>query len=173
MRGVPAAFLSPLLVAGGLAAAGLSFSAPPGWRAVPPASSMRVAEFLLPRADGDPADADLAIYYFGGSGGSVDANIQRWVAQMQQPDGRTVANAKRDVGHVNGLTITLIDVSGTYVAETSPGASTHHDNPRYRLRAGVVETPAGPYYIKLTGPQNTVAKWDAAFRDFVASLRMK
>lgn len=161
------------LLAGWLAAAGLSFSPPPGWRSTPPASSMRVAQFTLPHADGDGDDAELVVYYFGGSGGSVDANIQRWVGQMQQPDGKPVTAVKRDTGHVNGLTVTLIDVSGTYVAETAPGATTHHNNAGYRLRAGVVQTSNGPYYIKLTGPQKTVAKWDKAFTDFIASMRMQ
>jgi len=172
MRGVAAA-LSSFLLAGWLAAAGLSFSAPPGWKSTPPASSMRVAQFTLPRAAGDAEDADLVVYYFGGSGGSVDANIQRWVGQMQQPDGKPVGAVTRETTHHDGLTITLIDVSGTYVGETAPGASTHHDNPGFRLRAGVVDTPNGPYYVKLTGPQKTVAKWDAAFRDFIASMRVK
>jgi hypothetical protein len=171
MRGMSAAYAA-FLLAGSLAAAGLSFSAPPGWRSTPASSSMRVAQFSLPHADGDPEDADLVVYYFGGSGGSVDANIQRWIGQMQQPDGKPVSSVKRDTAHVNGLTVTLVDVSGTYVAETAPGASTHHHNASYRLRAAVVETPAGPYYIKLTGPQKTVAKWDKAFADFIASLRM-
>jgi hypothetical protein len=31
---------------------------------------MRVAEFALPRADGDTEDAQLVVYYFGGSGGA-------------------------------------------------------------------------------------------------------
>src|SRR5689334_20553523 len=122
------AALWTLLLAGWLAAAGLSFSTPPGWHSTPPASSMRIAQFTLPRAEGDAADAELVVYFFGGSGGSVDANIERWTGQMQQPDGKPVASVKRDTVHANGLTITLIDVSGTYVAETMPGAATHHDN---------------------------------------------
>jgi len=134
---------------------------------------MRVAQFALPRADGDPEDAELVVYYFGGSGGSVDANVERWVGQMQQPDGKPVSTVKRDTAHVNGLTVTLIDVSGTYVAETAPGANSRHNNAAYRLRAGVIETPSGPYYVKLTGPQQTVAKWDRAFNDFIASMRVK
>ena len=35
---------------------------------------MRVAQFALPRAASDAADAELVVYYFGGSGGSVNAN---------------------------------------------------------------------------------------------------
>jgi hypothetical protein len=73
---------------------------------------------------------------------------------------------------VNGLKISLVDVSGTYVAEMSPGATEHHNDAGYRLRAAVVETPAGPYFIKLTGPARTVASAGAAFNRFIASLKL-
>lgn len=156
-----------------LLAAGLTFTAPDGWRQAPASSAMRVAEFTLPRAAGDSEDAQLIVYYFGGSGGSVDANIARWIAQMQQPDGKPVADAKRVSRTVNGLTVTLVDVAGTYVAETAPGAGERHHKPHFRLRAGVVNTPNGPYFIKLTGPEKTVTTWDHAYEQFVGSFRAR
>jgi hypothetical protein len=147
----------------GLAAA-LTYVAPQGWRQQPVVSSMRVAEFTLPHADGDSEDAQLVLYYFGGSGGSVDANLQRWVSQVRQPDGNPSGGvAKKETRTVNGLAVTLLDVSGTYVAETAPGSTERHNKPNFRLRAGVVETANGPYFIKLTGPAKTVAKWERAF----------
>jgi len=165
--------MSVLSIAMALLAAGLSFTAPEGWQQSPASSSMRVAEFTLPRAASDGEDAQLIVYYFGGSGGSVDANITRWIAQMQQPDGKPIVDAKRVSRTVNGLSVTLVDVAGTYVAETAPGASAHHNKPNFRLRAGVVDTPNGPYFIKLTGPEKTVTRWDRAYEQFVGSVRAK
>lgn len=157
-----------------LLAAGLTFTTPDGWQQGKPESSMRVAEFTLPRADGDAEDAQLVLYFFGGQGGSVDANIQRWVGQIQQADGKpSSAVAKKITRTVNGLSVTLLDVSGTYVAETAPGSSVHNNKPNYRLRAGVVETPNGPYFIKLTGPAKTIATMDRAFEKFVSSLKFQ
>jgi hypothetical protein len=157
-----------------LLAAGLTFTTPDGWRQIPGSSSMRVAEFTLPRAAGDAEDAQLIVYYFGGQGGSVDANIQRWVAQMQQADGTpSSAVAKKKSRKVNGLAVTLVDVSGTYIAETAPGATERHNNPRFRLRAGVIETAQGPYFIKLIGPEKTVMRWDHAYDQFVGSLKVQ
>src|SRR5262249_39873259 len=154
--------------------AGLAFTTPDGWKSTPPASSMRVAEFTLPRAAGDSEDAVLIVYYFGGSGGSVDANMQSWIGQKQQADGQPAsAVATKESRKVNGLTVSLVDVSGTYTAEMSPGSTAHLNKPRFRMRAGVVETSNGPYFIKLTGPQQTVAKWDAAFNRFVSSFRLQ
>jgi len=154
-----------------LAASGLTFQAPEGWKATPPSSSMRVADFSLPRAAGDPEDAELVVYYFGGEGGGVDANVQRWESEMVPPPGKPPVPTVRETRTVNGLKVTLVDVRGTYVAAMMPGAAAHNNKPGFRLRGGVVETPKGPYFIKLTGPEKTVAKWDAAFGRFVASLK--
>ena len=150
----------------------LTFSAPAGWKAGGPSSSMRVAQFVLPRAAGDAADADLVVYYFGGSGGTVEANIERWLGQMQQPDGKpSSAVAKRESRTINGLKVTLVDVSGTYIAEMTPGSAQRHNSPNFRLRAAVIETPNGPYFIKLTGPSRTIAAADKAFEQFLGSVK--
>ena len=150
----------------------LTFSAPAGWKAVGPSSSMRVAQYVLPRAGGDAADAELVVYYFGGSGGTVDANIERWLGQMRQPDGKpSSAVAKREVRTINGLKVTLVDVSGTYVAEMKPGSAQRHNSPNFRLRAAVIETANGPYFIKLTGPSRTVTAAEKAFEQFLGSLK--
>lgn len=133
---------------------------------------MRVAEFAVPRAPGDGEDAELVVYYFGGSGGGVEANIERWLGQMQQPDGRpSSAVARRQSRTIGGLRVTLVDVSGTYVAEVRPGSADRHNRPDYRLRAAVVETPGGPYFIKLAGPAQTVGAADAAYERFLSSLQ--
>jgi hypothetical protein len=76
-----------LQLAVALLAARLTFTTPEGWRPSQPSSSMRVAEFTLPHATGDAEDAQFVVYYFGGSGGSVEANMQRWIGQIQQADG--------------------------------------------------------------------------------------
>lgn len=161
-----------LLSAPWSSSAALTFTTPEGWVARPTTSSMRVAEFTLPRAAGDTEDASLILYFFGGSGGGVDANLDRWIGQMSQPDGRpSAAVASTAMLDVNGLEVTLVDVSGTYVAEVTPGSPERHSKPRYRLRAGVVATPEGPYFIKLVGPERTVERWNDAYFSFVNSLK--
>jgi hypothetical protein len=165
--------LCAVLAAGSLQAAPrahLTFQAPEGWTSRPVASSMRVAEFDIPRAGGDAEDAELIIYYFGGQGGSPEANIHRWTSQVQAADGAGPAPASTDQRTVHGLRVWGVDVSGTYVAEVRPGASEHFNKPGFRLRAAVVETPGGPYYIKLTGPAKTVAAASPAYDQFLSSL---
>ena len=41
------------------------------------------------------------------------------------------------------------------------------------MRASVVETPKGPYFIKLTGPAATIDGAGAAFEQFLKSLAFK
>ncbi len=165
--------LISLLIAGLQAPApgALKYTAPTGWQTRPASSSMRVAEFVLPGRDAAAGSAELVIYYFGGTGGSVDANIQRWLGQMQQPDGRATNEvAARESRTINGLKVALLDVSGTYVAEVKPGATEKHNSPGFRMRTAVVDTPRGPYFLKLVGPAATVETWNASFNDFLSSL---
>ena len=172
---ITATLLTPLmslLIAGFQTPApgALKYTAPAGWQTRAASSSMRVAEFVLPGRDA-AGNAELVVYYFGGTGGSVDANIQRWLGQMQQPDGRATSEvAAREAKTINGLKVALLDVSGTYVAEVRPGATEKHNSPGFRMRTAVVETPRGPYFLKLVGPAATVETWNASFNDFLASL---
>lgn len=150
----------------------LTFTAPPVWQSRPAASAMRVAEFVVPRAPGDPEDGEVIVYFFGGTGGSVDANVQRWIGQFRRPEGAP-ADGGRTTFNVGDLKVTTVDVSGTYVAEVRPGSTERHNKPNFRMRAAVVETPKGPYFVKFTGPANTVKAASAAFDGFIKSLRFK
>jgi hypothetical protein len=153
-------------------AASLAYTAPADWRTRPASSNMRIAEFVIPRAQGDAEDGELIVYYFGTGAGTIDANIERWIGQIQQPEGSTTNDkAKRTSQTVNGLKLTLVDASGTYVAEMRPGATERYNKPGFRLRAAVVETARGPYYIKMTGPARTIGAAEAAFTAFLGSLR--
>ena len=56
----------------------LKFDAPAGWIARTPSSSMRQAEYTLPRVQGDVEDAAVTVFFFGATqGGSARANIDR------------------------------------------------------------------------------------------------
>jgi len=153
----------------------LKFSAPTGWVEEKPGSSSRVAQYKLPRVGNDSEDASAILYFFGqGQGGGTSANIERWVNQMQQPDGNASKDkAKEETLTVNGLKVSTVDVSGTYTAEMAPGSGTFHNNPNYRLRAGVIETPRGSYYLKVVGPDKTMAKWDGSVTEFLKSMEFK
>ena len=152
----------------------LKYDMPEGWTSKPLSSKMRLADFVLPRAEGDPEEASLVITFFGGQGGTVQANFERWLTQMQQPDGRASKDvAKTSVLKTHDLTLSIMDLPGTFVAEIAPGSSEHFNKPGYHLRAAVIEGKGGPYFIRLVGPAKTVARWDAAVQAFFKSLRVE
>ena len=153
----------------------LHFKAPDGWVMAQPTSKMRVAQFKLPKADGDNEDAELVLYYFGANqGGTAEANIERWISQIQQSDaGASKDKAKTDALTVNGMKISTVDVSGRYTAEMAPGSGKFYDNANYRLRGAVIETPKGNYFLKLVGPAKTVGRWEQSFTDYLKSLEFK
>jgi hypothetical protein len=159
----------------GQTAGDLHYKAPDGWVAGQPTSKMRVAQFKLPKADGDNEDGELVLYYFGANqGGTAEANIDRWISQLQQADGSSSKDkAKTESLTVNGLKITTVDVAGRYTAEMAPGSGKFYDNANYRLRAAVIETAKGNYFVKLVGPAKTVGRWEQSFTDYVKSFEFR
>jgi hypothetical protein len=153
----------------------LRFKAPEGWGTEKTSSSMRVAQYKLPRVEGDKDDGSLVLYYFGASqGGTAQANIDRWIGQIQQPDGSSSKDkAKTETMTVNGLKVTTVDVTGTYTAEMAPGSGSFHNDENYRLRAAVIETPKGNYFVKLAGPAKTIGRWEQAYADYLKSFEFK
>ena len=157
------------------AAGELHYKVPEGWTTEKPTSDMRFAQYKLPKAAGDGEDALLVVYYFGqGQGGPAQANIDRWLNQMKQPDGQpSKERAKQETLTVNGLQVNTVDVTGNYSGGMSPDSAPVDSKSIYRLRAAVIETPKGSYFVKLTGPEKTVAHWDQAYTDYIKSFEFK
>jgi hypothetical protein len=151
-------------------AGGLKFSAPQGWIAEKPTSSMRQAQYRLPKADNDAEDAELVVFYFQGGGGGVQANIDRWVSQFEKPDGTPVSDAKTSKKVVNGTPMTIVDVSGTYMAGMGTMSDSKPKN-GYRMLAVVVETGSGPWFFRLAGPAKTVTQWESSYQAFLETIR--
>jgi len=153
----------------------LTFTAPSDWVAEKTTSAMRVAQYKLPKVAGDEDDGSLVIYYFGqGQGGTATANIERWVNQMQQTDGASSKDrAKQSTLTINGLKVETVEISGIYTAEMAPGSGTFNNKPNFKMRAAVVETPKGSYFIKLVGPEKTINNQDQPFATFLKSLEFK
>ncbi len=151
--------------------AGLEFEAPSTWISETPSSSMRLAQYRLPRLEGDPEDAELAAFYFGGQGGSVQANVDRWIGQFSNPDGSPVTQPQVSEREVNGIPLTIVDVHGTYHQAQGPMMAQTTAKENYRMLAAVAEGPNGSSFFKLTGPQPTVDHFEESFNSFLNTLR--
>ncbi len=142
------------------------FKAPEGWQSETPSSGMRVAQYRLPRADGDPADGEAAV--FGNIMGSTKANIDRWRGQFSE-----VAHGKDGLEEVTeGLKgkVTLLDITGKYaggMGTAMPGSGAAAEAATTRMVAAVIEAKDGTFYVKVLGPPNTIAKWEKSIREFI------
>jgi hypothetical protein len=150
-------------------AAGIQWTPPAGWIADQP-RPMRAATYRIPAAKGDTEGGECAVFFFGsGQGGTVDANVQRWVGQFEQPDGKPSASlAKRDSEKIKDLQVTHVEVGGTYTGAGGPMAQGAVKKPGFKLLGAIVEAPQGPVFFKLTAPAKTA---DAARADFKKLLK--
>ena len=152
-------------------AGGVNWTAPDGWTSQP--KRMRAANYVVPAAGGDSEGGECGIYFFGpGQGGSVEANVRRWIGQFRAPDGSPADSlAKRATETINGIPVTTIDLTGTYLSKPFPMAQQVTPKPGYRMLAAIAEAPQGPVFFKLTAPKTTTAAAEATFRAMLNSLK--
>ena len=126
---------------------------PPRWQRRLPSTPMRAAEYRVPRTGTDAEDGECFVITFGpGQGGSVDDNITRWVKQLEP----TSSAVERSTRTVNGMTVTRVEVAGTYTPMAMPSMPAAGP-PRqgWRLVGDIVEAPSGSWFFKLTAPDAT------------------
>ena len=154
--------------------AGMKATTPADWKeeALKP-GSMRMHTFKLPKAEGDPEDAELALFYFPGGSGSLKDNLARQVAKFQPAEGKTKVEEKQDKIKVGSVEATYQDVTGTYVRKPFPMADKGTPVPNFRQLYVVFEAKdgKGQYYMTLLGPAKTVDKHKKAFEDWLKSFK--
>ena len=164
-RLVPSIFLMTLWLAAD-SGAGIKWTVPSNWKAEAQ-RPMRLATYTIPAAAGDADSGECGVYYFGqGQGGSVQANMDRWISQFQSKEA-----PKRGERTVHGMKVTTLDVTGAYSGMGGPMAkSAAQPKSNYRLLGAIVEGPQGSVFFKFTGPAKTVAQSQATFDKLLASL---
>lgn len=143
---------------------------PKGWQPRRPAINMIEYEFTVPAVEGDPRDGRAT---FMAAGGSVDANIDRWLAQFTQPDGAdNRERAKIETIQVAGAEVHLVDISGTYNESSGPMMGNAVSRENYRMLGAIIAAPDGgmPYFIKFYGPAQTVSANADAFRKMIEEM---
>lgn len=143
----------------------ITLTAPAGWERKPAGSPFVVAEFVLPRVEGDDADGRLTI---SAAGGSVEANIDRWKGQFDpQPEA-----ASQEEVDIAGLKVTIVDLSGNFNDQRGPFAPGEM-RPGYRMIAAVIPVDGQLHFIKATGPQKTIASHADTIQQFIRSVQRK
>jgi len=160
---------NPALIA--LAEGKLRLKAPESWLRKKPQSMIVEHEFAAPAAEGDTTDGRLTIM---AAGGSVEANIDRWISQFSQPDGGdTKQHSKTKKIQVAGEDVYVVDISGTFRDQRGPGAPAV-ERPKYRMLAAIIATKSlGNHFVKFYGPEQTVAKHEKGFQTMIEGLEKK
>lgn len=145
-----------------IAAPGAIFTLPAGWISETPSSSMRLAQARIPGAGGE---GQLTVFYFGaGGGGGLEANLSRWIGQVELDAG---TQPRRETFDSGSFRITWIEVEGTIKPSTMGGPT--EAQPGSRMLAAVVEGLQGPWYFKATGPAATMEAQRDAFLSMLGS----
>ncbi len=153
--------------------------APAAWVSVKPKSNIVQYEFSAPKVEEKDKDKAARIT-FTASGGSVEANIDRWYTQFEQADkSSTKDKAKVEKFDADGQTIVhWVDIPGTFKDTMGAGpfapskAPTMREN--YRMLGAIIETKGmGNHYVKITGPSETVEQLSEGFKKMLKELKVK
>lgn len=138
----------------------LTLTVPADWKQEKPSSNLRLAQFVIPAVEGDKEPSELVV--FPPFGGSAEANIQRWIAQFEA-EGREVKMTEGASTHGKYV---LVDLKGTYKKpEGPPILQKSKPAPGYRMYGVILSAKdGGNYFLKLTGPEKTVAAQSDAIR---------
>jgi hypothetical protein len=144
---------------------------PEGWSQVPPSSPMRLAEYRVPSPEPGGAPAEVSVFHLGPAALAVDETLQRWAASFDGAADRA-EQPKRSQRRAGPNVVHVVEASGTYkptgMGMESADKATEH--PGWSLVGAIVETPVGPYYFKLLGPQTTVHGAREAFLRMIDSV---
>lgn len=156
-----------------LALTGLIMTVPDGWRReqAKPGPMPPKAIFKLSAADGDQGGVAVRITHFPGMKGMDRQNIDRWVAQVRQPDGQpsTRDHATVTVKDLGAVKLTLVDITGS-INTSMRGQG--EAKPNQRLIAAIVDHPKGPHFVKASGGVECMREWEASILAFLESAQV-
>ena len=156
------------------AATALRYEPPIEWKPERVTSSMRDAQFLIPRAEGDTQDGQFVLFHFGaGQGGPIDMNIARWKNMFTTPDGQPVGDesAKVEKTEISGMRVTKLDVSGNYSDPMMVRSGGEPIEGEARMLAAIVEAPSGSWFFKAVGPKKTITAHEQSFHKMIESVK--
>jgi len=152
--------------------AGLETDIPLNWSPVPPANSMRLAEFQV-MVSGQPAAEAVVFFFPPGQGGPPEANIARWASQFSDDKGNPVT-PKVTSTVVNNMAVTRVELNGNYSRGIGMGTTEGAVKPNQTLLAAIIATPTrGNVTLHFFGAQAAVKKQRDSFEAVLKSIRFK
>jgi hypothetical protein len=153
--------------------AGMKSATPADWKDESnPPRPLRLYTFKLPKADGDSADAELAIFLSPG-GGSVAANLERQVNKFDLAGKKKEDAVKTDKIKVGSHEAAYQDIQGTFLSKNPPfdpnAKVTKMEG--YRQLYVIFEAKDGVASMYLIGPAKTVEKHKKEFEEWVKNFK--
>jgi hypothetical protein len=149
----------------------LTMTVPASWKVVQPRNRIIEHEFQAPK-EGDTVSRITIM----AAGGSIDANVDRWLGQFSQPDGKPTKDvAKVEKKKVGDYEVTVVDISGTMSESMgggpfAPGKTVKREG--YRMLGAIIDTKDhGLQFIKLTGAGELVEQQKKDFDAFIESAK--
>ncbi|HEY6951823.1 MAG TPA: hypothetical protein VI758_05415 [Bacteroidota bacterium] len=145
--------------------AGVHWTVPQGWEAQGE-RPMRAATYTVPSPKEGIKAGECGVFYFGnGQGGTVEDNLNRWISQFER-GGKHEFSSRQ----VNGMKVTTITISGSYLSPAGPNMESQGKEDNYRLLGAIVEAPQGLVFFKFVGPAETVQTHQPDFDGLVNSI---
>lgn len=168
-----------------LAGGKLVLEVPKEWKKEKPKSQIVQYEFSAPvakDAEEDKAEkpdpTKQARITIMGSGGGVEANLERWYGQFEQPNGGDTADvAKVEEMEVSGQKVHYVDITGSFKDTMGAGPFSGAKpvlREDYRMLGAIIETKElGDYYVKITGPAAVLEELNDSFKEMLKGLKAK
>lgn len=159
-----------------LAGGTVVMAAPAAWKKETPKSRIVEYEFSAP-ADASAGDEKARITIMS-AGGSIEANIDRWYGQFEQPSGKSTKDvSKTEKLQADGMTIHWVDIPGNF-KETMGGGPFSGGKTvirkDHRMLGAIVETKNnGLVFIKMTGHQDVIEKLAEGFKKSLKEMDAK
>jgi hypothetical protein len=140
----------------------LRFDRPESWQWVKPSGAFRAAQLEKKAPDGTPLVITFSRFP-AGEGGSVQANIDRWISQFTQTTGTPEV-----ISHTGtGCPFTLVRILGTMKGGVPGGPA--KDLSQGMLRGAILEADGELVMVKLAGPDSAVRSCEKDFEALISA----
>lgn len=141
----------------------LRLEAPKAWLRKKPPIDFILAEFVLPRAPGDPEDAQLTVT-------AVGPNSPKRLDQLREELKKSPGHATVEYLTISGVEVILVDASANYGEMPGVFAPEVREG-RYRVLNAIVPVGEKLYFVNCSGPEKTVGNYARQFRDFLLGMK--
>lgn len=142
--------------------AGVVVTIPAGWEERPLASDVILAEYRLSGTAG-PARLTMS-----STRGGVDANLERWHTQFTRTEGDPPP--QQTTVSVDGVDAVILELHGTF----RDSFTSQDPQPGWCMLGAAIPTgPEATFFVKMTGPRETVLARRDEFHNLVKTARLE